>query len=460
MERVAATMARIGTMVRRQMDQNSIRTKPGNHYPDAPGADPAADRGAAAEPSGGLRGWAARFLQGLAQKMGGAEGGKRHAEIVRLTNSFNLLVTQMQERGEETRASEQRFRELAESIGAVFWLTDVNKKRMIYVSQGYEKIWGRSCASLYENARDWFEAVHAEDRQRIGEALARQKTGGYDEEFRIVRPDAEVRWIHDRAFPVRNETGEVYRIAGIAEDISERKQLQKEVTEISDREQRRLGLDLHDGICQQLVSVAFAADILRKDLMVKSPPDALRLARITGLLDNAIMQARTLSQALYPVNLVGSGLGFALRELANRTGQGRQFVCQADCDDSVTIANHALATHLYHIAQEAVQNAAQHASPFHITISLARQGDNVCLTIMDDGITVDEERKFGFGLSIMRYRAGMAGGRLEIRKGAAGGTVVSVSVKTELPDAPPSAESFLDGETQPSSKDPMPRSGV
>jgi len=123
----------------------------------------------------------------------------------------------------------------------------------------------------------------------------------------------------------------------------------------------------------------------------------------------------------------------------------------------VTITNHALATHLYHIAQEAVQNAAQHASPSHITISLAWQGGNVCLTITDDGITNDEERKFGFGLSIMRYRAGMAGGRLEIRKGAAGGTVVSVSVKTALPDAPPSAESFLEGETESSVNDPTAR---
>ena len=182
------------------------------------------------------------------------------------------------------------------------------------------------------------------------------------------------------------------------------------MTEISDREQRRLGLDLHDGICQQLVSVAFAADILRKDLMVKSPPDALRLARITGLLDNAIIQARTLSQALYPVNLVGSGLGFALGELANRTGQGRQFICQANCDEDVTITNHALATHLYHIAQEAVQNAAQHADPSHITMSLARRGDSVCLTITDDGVAVDEERKFGFGLSIDGASTGGYGG--------------------------------------------------
>jgi PAS domain S-box-containing protein len=387
---------------------------------------------ASADPAlAGLGTRAAGLFARLSRKLALISAGKKNEEIHRITGSFNELLGQMQQRAEEMRASEQRFRELAESIGAVFWLTDVPKKRMIYVSKGYEKTWGRTCASLYENARDWFEAIHLEDRHRIAEALVKQKTGGYDEEYRIIRPDGSLRWIHDRAFPVRNAAGEIYRIAGMAEDITERRQLQKEVTEITDREQRRLGLDLHDGICQQLVSIAFAADILRKDLMVKSPPDAIRLARITGLLDNAIMQARTLSQALYPVNLVGSGLGFALRELANRTSQGRHFVCEANCEDDVGLTNQALATHLYHIAQEAVQNAARHLNTRAIIISLARQEDIITLTVTDDGEAADDDGRMEVGLSIMRYRAGMAGGRLEMRRGPGGGTVVTVTVRAD-----------------------------
>jgi len=167
---------------------------------------------------------------------------QKDGDIGALTDGLNQMLTQIQRRNEEVRASEQRFRQLAESIGAVFWMTDANKGQMIYISPGYEEIWGQSCASLYASARGWYDSIHPEDRERMLEvALSRQKSGDYDEEYRIVRPDGTLRWIRDRAFPVRNEAGEVYRIAGIAEDITDRKRLEREVLEISDREQCRLG---------------------------------------------------------------------------------------------------------------------------------------------------------------------------------------------------------------------------
>ncbi|MGH8004207.1 MAG: PAS domain S-box protein, partial [Limisphaerales bacterium] len=124
------------------------------------------------------------------------------------------------------RESEERFRQIAENITEVFWLTDPFKNRMIYISPGYEEIWGRSCESLYQNPLSWVEAIHPEDRQRILEAaMNKQIKGEFNEEYRILRPDGSVRWMRDRAYPVRNEKGEVYRIAGIAEDITKEKQL-------------------------------------------------------------------------------------------------------------------------------------------------------------------------------------------------------------------------------------------
>jgi PAS domain S-box-containing protein len=327
-------------------------------------------------------------------------------------------------------ATEQRFRQLAESSGAVFWMTDPHLRQMIYVSLGYEQIWGRSCANLYKSAAEWFEAIHADDRERVLEmARTRQNGGEYEEEYRIVRPDGSIRWIHDRAFPVRNEAGKVYRIAGIAEDITESKRLEKEVIEISDREQCRLGQDLHDGICQQLVSIAFATDLLRRDLAAKSTQESVRLARITALLDNAIMQARNLSHALYPVNLVGNGLGVALRELAGSISQGFRVVCEAQCAEAVLIHDHAVATHLYRIAQEAVQNATKHADPTRILICLYQEEETIYLSVTDNGLGLHEKRDFGVGLSIMRYRANMAGGRLDIQRGPLGGTMISVAVR-------------------------------
>jgi PAS domain S-box-containing protein len=122
---------------------------------------------------------------------------------------------------EALRESQDRFRQLAENIREVFWLTDVAKNRIIYISPGYEEIWGRTCESLYDAPRSWLQSVHPEDQPRVQlEALTKQAAGDYDVEYRIVRPDGAIRWIRDRAFPIRDVAGSVYRIAGIAEDIT------------------------------------------------------------------------------------------------------------------------------------------------------------------------------------------------------------------------------------------------
>ena len=121
--------------------------------------------------------------------------------------------------------SEFRFRQLTENITEVFWLTDPSKNEMLYISPAYEKIWGRSCAALHASPREWLDAIHPEDRQRVLEAaIAKQARGDYDEEYRIVRPDGSIRWIRDQAFPVSDPGGRPYRIAGVAEDVTKRKQ--------------------------------------------------------------------------------------------------------------------------------------------------------------------------------------------------------------------------------------------
>ncbi|HTB83117.1 MAG TPA: response regulator [Candidatus Sulfotelmatobacter sp.] len=128
------------------------------------------------------------------------------------------------------RESEEKFRQIAESINEVFWVTDPAKERVLYISPGYEKIWGQTCKSLYESPHNWLMAVHPEDRRRIIEAaMTKQELGEYDEIYRIVRPDGSVRWIHDRGFPVRNPAGEIYRIVGTAADITEQRKLEEQL---------------------------------------------------------------------------------------------------------------------------------------------------------------------------------------------------------------------------------------
>ena len=192
--------------------------------------------------------------------------------------------------------------------------------------------------------------------------------------------------------------------------------------------------DLHDGICQQLVSIAFATDLLRRDLVVKSPPEAVRVARITALLDNVITQARNLAHTLCPVNLEGNGLGIALRELAGSVSRGYHLVCEADCTEGILIPDRAVATHLYRIAQEAVQNAVKGANASRILVSLHYEGEIIHLSVTDNGLDVESaERGAGAGLSVMKYRAGMAGGTLDIQRNPFGGTIVSCNCPRKLP---------------------------
>ncbi|MGE4059826.1 MAG: response regulator, partial [Sphingomonadales bacterium] len=127
------------------------------------------------------------------------------------------------------RESEKRFRLLAENINEVFWITDPPKTRMIYVSPGFERIWGRSCDDLYRAPALWLEAIHPEDRDRVAAAAAGQQHGrDYVETYRIRRPDGRVRWIHDRAFPVRDSADAIEYVVGMAEDITERRQLEEQ----------------------------------------------------------------------------------------------------------------------------------------------------------------------------------------------------------------------------------------
>jgi PAS domain S-box-containing protein len=171
------------------------------------------------------------------------DGSKRwtsiNARVVRDANGVMLYyegssqdITERKRVEQILSESEERFRQLAENIHEVFWMTDVRKTQMIYVSPGYEAIWGRSCQSLYDSPRNWVEAIHPEDREGIlNAALTKQISGHYDETYRIVRPDGSLRWVQDRAYPIRDDMGEVYRVVGIAEDITNRKQAEEAVRE-------------------------------------------------------------------------------------------------------------------------------------------------------------------------------------------------------------------------------------
>ncbi len=136
---------------------------------------------------------------------------------------------------ESLRESEEKFQQFANNVQQVFWLRDHQVGRMFYVSPAYERIWGLSCQSLYENPKQWLESIHEEDRERVVAAVAANPDQPYEAEYRIVRPDGEVRWIIDRGFPVMDAEGAVSRIVGTATDITLRKQTEWELRESEQR---------------------------------------------------------------------------------------------------------------------------------------------------------------------------------------------------------------------------------
>ncbi len=166
----------------------------------------------------------------------GAKDYVRKDHLVRLTGAIRRALREGEQIAERKRAeealrvSEERFRELAETIQEVFWVTNAAKNQMLYINPAYEKIWGRTCQSLYDEPASWLDAIHPDDRPRVlRSARTKQTSGAYDEEYRILRPDGQERWIRDRAFPVQSASGEVQRIVGVARDITERRRLEEQL---------------------------------------------------------------------------------------------------------------------------------------------------------------------------------------------------------------------------------------
>ncbi len=226
---------------------------------------------------------------------------------------------------------------------------------------------------------------------------------------------------------------------GIIRDISQRKRaereilrLQHEVAQRSALERQRIGRDLHDGLGQELTNIAFRAKVLEKVLAEDSRPQAAALAELVGLINQAIEHSRALVKGLCPVLSEREGLISALRELASATSELHGLRCRLTCPRSAPIHDTTIATELYYIASEAVNNAVKHARARKIGIHLDAGDGQIKLVVSDDGkgLPPRMDTHTGRGLRIMHHRAQTIGGRLEVGSAPGKGTTIACLVKS------------------------------
>jgi PAS domain S-box-containing protein len=279
--------------------------------------------------------------------------------------------------------------------------------------------------------------VHPEDRDRVRTAIEEgiREAHGWKFEYRIVRPDGAVRHIQSSSEVVL-VVGQARKIVGTMLDITERRRLEQEILNISEQEQRRIGQDLHDGICQQLAGIELMSQVLEQRLAPKAKQHSAQAGQIAAHVRDVISQTRMLAHGLCPVVLESEGLMSALQELAHAISKMFGVDCVFQCHQPVQVHDNATATHLYRIAQEAVSNALRHGKAQHIEIGLAAEADRVFLAVKDNGCGIPATpSRTGAGLRIMQYRAGMIGGSVIVQRGEPDGTTVACSVHQSAPRA-------------------------
>jgi len=220
---------------------------------------------------------------------------ERTAELLAINRTLERQIAARIQAEIARRDSEERFRQLAEHIREVFWVYGIAEERLLYVSPAYEEVWGQPIAGLHERPLEWIEAVHPDDRPRVRAAHLEKRTRGhFEEEYRIVRPDGTIRWIWDRGFPIRDEAGHVYRIAGLAEDITARKladdQLRRQQVELARMARLSLAVELASNLAHELnqplaAIVAYTQACLTLLRQASTDPREL-----TGTLDEVVSQ--------------------------------------------------------------------------------------------------------------------------------------------------------------------------
>jgi PAS domain S-box-containing protein len=325
---------------------------------------------------------------------------------------------------------EAKYRALVEQIPAVVFMAYLDKGiGEAYVSPQIEAALGFSQSEWLEDPVRWYQQIHPDDKMRWSAEAAEMFLSGKPlrSAYRVIARDGRVLWFQCEAKMIRRDDGRPWFIHGVGFDITERKALEEAILNISATEQRRIAQDLHDGLGQHLTGIAFMSKVLEQKLSDKFLPEAAEAAKIVRMVNQAIDNTRQLARGLHPVAAEPQGLMSALKKWASEVEGLFHIRCSFQCKKAVHIHEANLATHLYRIAQEAVNNAIRHGRSRNIVIGLSGKNGAGMLTIRDDGDGFPKKQvgQPGVGLSIMNYRADIVGGSLKVQPNEERGITVT-----------------------------------
>ena len=335
-------------------------------------------------------------------------------------------ITELKRTEEALQAERNVASAILHTVGALVVVLDP-QGRIVRFNRACEEVSGYS----FENVRGkhfWDLCVLPEEAERfkiIVEQL-REEHSAKDYETSWMAQDGSQRLIAWSSTILPAENGAPVYIIATGIDITERKRLEKAILEISAEEQRRIGQDLHDGLGQHLTGIAFMSKVQEQRLAEKGLTEAVEAARIVRLVNEAITKTRELAHGLLPVISDAQGLMSALKRWAVEVEDLFNISCAVRIDEPVLIHDTNMSTHLYRIAQEAVNNAIKHGQAKTITISLHADNQYGTLKIENDGSTLPapSANDSGMGLQIMRYRARMIGGSLKVESSGNRGVTI------------------------------------
>jgi PAS domain S-box-containing protein len=362
----------------------------------------------------------------------------------RLDDAIGTLEREIADHRQTGLALEQSQERLRLAVeGANMGIYDVDLRvGKLWCSASHLRLLGSEAASDGESPIDCWKAwVHPDDQARVQEAReqAIHNRSFYAIEYRIQRADdGSIAWLAVFGRCYYNEIGEGVRFVAISFDITRRKQLEREIRrkelehdilETTDRQQRRIGQELHDSVGQELTGLGLIAQTLSQRLPETSSEKPIAIRLVAGV-EQLHQEIRALARGLLPVEVESKGLWAALDDLAARTSKQSGITVKFECPEWVELPDHATSMELYRISQEAVTNAMRHGRPQTIGITILSQPNGLRLRIKDDGVGLppSSTRSNGLGIRIMEYRAESIRGEFQIKSGEEGGTVVTVTV--------------------------------